>query len=118
MGLISGALGLIGNLISTGVTQRQNALNVKNTNAANLEAVKETNQANKDIAAANNELSLNIFNQQMDYTKALQQAEWNRADSSLQRTVADAGLAGLSPLAALGNINPTGNIVSQPSAPN
>lgn len=114
---VAGILGMIGNMVSTGITNRQNALNIKNTNAANLQAVQETNQANKDIAAANNQLSLDIFNDQMDYAKAVQQEEWNRADSSLQRTVADAGLAGLSPLAALGNVDPTGQVVSQPSAP-
>lgn len=116
-GAIPAVVGLIGNLISTGMTNKSNEKNVSASNAANLQAVQETNQTNKDIADANNKLAVDIFNEQMDYTKATQQEEWNRADSALQRAVADAGLAGLSPLAALGNLGSAGQIVSQPSSP-
>lgn len=113
---IGGALGLIGNLVSTGVTNAANRKNVLDTNKANLQAVQDTNAMNKQIADEANAQQMQIFNEQMDYTKAVQQQEWQRADSSLQRAVTDAGLAGLSPLAALGNTS-QGSIVSQPSAP-
>lgn len=104
-------------LAGTLATNKANKDNVSATNQANKESVEATNQANKDIAAANNETSLGIFNEQMDYVKAVQQMEWNRADSTLQRTLADANAAGLSPLAALNSPNSSGSIVSQPSAP-
>lgn len=104
-------------ILSTLATNAANKQNVDNTNKANVEMNAATNQSNRDIASANNQLSLDIFNDQMDYAKAIQQEEWNRADSSLQRTVSDALSAGLSPLAALSQVNPTGQIVSQPSVP-
>lgn len=104
-------------LAGTLATNKANKDNVAATNQANKESVESTNQANKDIASANNETSLGMFNEQMDYVKAVQQMEWNRADSTLQRTLADANAAGLSPLAALHSPNSSGSIVSQPSAP-
>lgn len=107
-----GALGFLGDLVSTFT----NADNVRSTNKTNVDMQRETNALNKQIADENNALQLNMFNQQMDYTRQLQETEWNRADTQLQRAVADAELAGLSPLTALG-AGSTGQLVSQPSAP-
>lgn len=88
------------------------------TNDANIRMNAETNAMNKQIADEANALQLNLFNKQMDYTRQTQQTEWERADSSLQRAVADASNAGLSPLSVLTSGGaPSGNLVSQPSAP-
>lgn len=105
-------LGFLGDLVSAFT----NAYNVTSTNKANVEMQKETNALNKQIADERNSLQLNMFNEQMDYTRKVQETEWNRADSQLQRAVADAELAGLSPLTALG-AGSTGQVVAQPSAP-
>lgn len=105
-------LGFLGDLVSTFT----NSDNVRATNNSNIQMQQETNALNKQIADEANALQLNMFNQQMDYTRQLQETEWNRADTQLQRAVADAELAGLSPLNALG-AGSTGQIVSQPSAP-
>ena len=107
-----GVFGLIGDLISA--TTNYNSTLA--TNSANRDMQIETNRLNKQIADEANALQLNMFNEQMDYTRQLQETEWNRADTQLQRAVADAELAGLSPLTALG-AGSTGQIVSQPSAP-
>ncbi len=105
-------LGFLGDLMS----MTSNYINNKRTNDANIAMQRETNALNKQIADSNNRLQLNMFNQQMDYTRQVQETEWNRADSQLQRAVADAELAGLSPLTALG-AGSSGQVVSQPSAP-
>lgn len=105
-------LGFLGDLTSAFV----GAHNIHSTNKTNERLQRETNALNKQIADENNALQLNMFNQQMDYTRQVQEQEWNRADTQLQRAVADAELAGLSPLTALG-AGSTGQIVSQPSAP-
>ena len=105
-------LGFIGDMF--GLTA--DYINNKRTNEANVEMQRETNLLNKRIADERNAMQMDMFNQQMDYTRQLQETEWNRADSQLQRAVADAELAGLSPLTALG-AGSTGQIVSQPSAP-
>ena len=107
-----GALGFLGDLVSAFT----NADNVRSTNKTNIQMQQETNALNKQIADEANALQLNMFNEQMDYTRQLQEQEWNRADTQLQRAVADAEQAGLSPLTALG-AGSTGQIVSQPSAP-
>ena len=107
-----GAFGFLGDLVSAFT----NADNVRSTNKTNIQMQMETNALNKQIADEANALQLNMFDQQMDYTRQLQEEEWNRADTQLQRAVADAELAGLSPLAALG-AGSTGQVVSQPSAP-
>lgn len=104
--------GFLGDLIST----VENSKNVESTNRINRKMQRETNAQNLQIARENNALQLDMFNRQMDYTRQLQEAEWNRADTQLQRAVADAELSGLSPLTALG-AGSTGQIVSQPSAP-
>lgn len=89
------------------------------TNDANISMNRETNAMNKQIADEANQLQLDLFNQQMDYTRQTQQTEWERADSSLQRAVADASKSGLSPLSVIASGgSPSGAIVSQPSAPN
>ena len=105
-------LGFLGDLVSAFT----NADNVRSTNKTNIQMQQETNALNKQIADEANALQLNMFNEQMDYTRQLQEQEWNRADTQLQRAVADAEQAGLSPLTALG-AGSTGQIVSQPSAP-
>ena len=105
-------LGFIGDLTSAYINRRNNREN----NEANIAMQRETNALNKQIADEANALQLNMFNEQMDYTRQLQEQEWNRADTQLQRAVADAELAGLSPLTALG-AGSTGQVVSQPSAP-
>lgn len=107
-----GVFGFLGDLISA--TANYNSTLA--TNSANRDMQWETNRLNKQIADNANALQLNMFDQQMDYTRQVQETEWNRADTQLQRAVADAELAGLSPLTALG-AGSTGQIVSQPSAP-
>lgn len=112
---------LIAGVVSFSVAGHTNLTNkqsVDDTNAANKENVDNTNQANLDIANMNNETQLAIFNEQMDWTKHVQQTEWARADSQLQRATADATAAGLSPLAALGSgAGSNGQVVNQPNAP-
>ena len=105
-------LGFIGDLTSAYINRRNNREN----NESNIAMQRETNALNKQIADEANALQLNMFNEQMDYTRQLQEQEWNRADTQLQRAVADAEQAGLSPLTALG-AGSTGQVVSQPSAP-
>ena len=105
-------LGFLGDLVSAFT----NADNVRSTNKSNAEMQRETNALNKQIADERNAMQINMFNEQMDYTRQVQEQEWNRADTQLQRAVADAELAGLSPLTALG-AGSTGQVVSQPSAP-
>ena len=105
-------LGFIGDLTSAYINRRNNREN----NESNIAMQRETNALNKQIADEANALQLNMFNQQMDYTRQVQEQEWSRADTQLQRAVADAELAGLSPLTALG-AGSTGQVVSQPSAP-
>lgn len=105
-------LGFLGDLASSMINFGSNQL----TNQRNVALQKETNALNKQIADERNALQMDMFNQQMDYTRQIQETEWNRADTQLQRAVADAELAGLSPLTAL-NAGATGQIVSQPSAP-
>ena len=107
-----GVFGFLGDFISA--TANYNSTLA--TNSANRDMQIETNRLNKRIADERNAMQMNMFNQQMDYTRQVQEQEWNRADTQLQRAVADAELAGLSPLAALG-AGSTGQVVSQPSAP-
>lgn len=105
-------LGFIGDLTSAYINRRNNREN----NETNIAMQRETNALNKQIADEANALQMNMFDQQMDYTRQVQEQEWQRADTQLQRAVADAELAGLSPLTALG-AGSTGQVVSQPSAP-
>ena len=73
------------------------------TNEANANNVYETNKTNKEINQAN-----------LDYNKAMTQAQWERDDNAHQREVADLEAAGLSPLA-----NTTGGANGSPlGAPN
>ena len=76
------------------------------------------NYAKKNIALQKqtNTDAMDMFTQQMDYTKQTQAEQWRRDDTMLQRSVADAKKAGLSPLTALGLSN-TSSAVSQPTAP-
>lgn len=112
---------IITGIIALATSQGTNAANqqsVESTNQANKENVESTNQMNFDIANMNNETQLAMFNEQMDWTKHVQQTEWARADSQLQRATADATAAGLSPLAALGSgAGSNGQVVNQPNAP-
>ena len=105
-------LGFLGDVFSSIMNYGSNQA----TNRNNYQMQMKTNALNKQIADENNALQLDMFNEQMDYARQLQETEWNRADTQLQRAVADAELAGLSPLTALG-AGSTGQIVSQPSPP-
>lgn len=58
----------------------------------------KTNQTNKDVASDN----LQFQRENLDWQKAVQEKQWQREDSSYQRTVADMRQAGLSPLAMNG----------------
>lgn len=112
--IISGAMGLGASLYTADMSRRSNEA----TNAANLQSVRETNEMNYNIAERANKIQREMFNEQMDYTRATQQEEWNRADSQLQRAVADAQEAGLSPLSILSSgAGSSGQVVSQPVAP-
>lgn len=106
--LITSGAGLINSAI--------NFFNQKQTNKANSENVDKTNSTNMSIAQANNAAQMDMFNQQMDYTKALQQQQFDREDNSYQRTVKDLQASGLSPLAMNGT-DSAGQVVAQPSAP-
>ena len=105
-------LGFLGDIASSMINFGSNQL----TNQRNVALQRETNMLNKQIADERNAMQMDMFNHQMDYTRQVQEQEWNRADNQLQRAVADAELAGLSPLTALG-AGSTGQVVSQPSAP-
>ena len=105
-------LGFLGDVASSMINFGSNQL----TNQRNVSLQRETNALNKQIADERNAMQMDMFNQQMDYTRQVQETEWNRADTQLQRAVTDAELAGLSPLAALG-AGSTGQVVAQPSAP-
>lgn len=106
--LASGGAGIIGSAI--------NYFNQKQTNEANAKSVDKTNATNMAIAQANNNAQIKMFNEQMDYTKALQQQQFEREDNSYQRTVKDLQASGLSPLAMNGT-DSAGQVVAQPSAP-
>lgn len=77
------AVGIIGALISAG-TAVFNAVSQSETNKRNIQAQEDINTENKDYAAAQT------------------QAAWERDDTAMQRAVADAEAAGLSPLAVHG----------------
>ncbi len=83
----------------------------------NRKSQQDTNKSNERNVDKTNALQLDMFNKQMDYTKALQQEEWARQDSAYQRTVDDLVNSGLSPLLASGGATSSGAIVSAPSAP-
>lgn len=63
-----------------------------------------------------NQQQMELYNQQLDWSKAVQQETWNREDTALQRRVEDAQAAGISPLASV-NGHSSGTVVSQPSLP-
>ena len=79
-----GVFGFLGDILSA--TANYNSTLA--TNSANRDMQWETNRLNKQIADENNALQLNMFDQQMDYTRQVQETEWNRADTQLQRAVA------------------------------
>lgn len=69
-----------------------------------IEANKIT--SNENVASQN----LEFQRENLDWQKAVQQEEWNREDTTYQRTVADARAAGVSPLALQG-LNDSGEVV-------
>lgn len=69
-----------------------------------IEANKIT--SNENVASQN----LEFQRENLAWQKAVQEEEWNREDSTYQRTVADARAAGVSPLALQG-LNDSGEIV-------
>ncbi|QCS36047.1 minor capsid protein [Capybara microvirus Cap1_SP_106] len=85
-------------------------------NAFNAYNVKKTNELNAELTRETNAQNMAMFQQQMDYTKGVQQETWNREDTGFQRAVSDAQQAGLSALAVQGGAD-SGAIASQPSAP-
>ncbi len=60
---------------------------------------------------------LELYQQQFDWAKHVQQQTWQREDTALQRMVEDAQAAGLSPLSGLSG-HASGSTVSAPSMPN
>lgn len=109
---------VIGSVAGSALEAGVGYINTLETNKANQAIAEATNDTNKEIAAAANALQQDMFNAQMDYTRAVQEENWNRADTQFQRAVADASAAGLSPLAVLENAQNIGGVVSQPNAPN
>ena len=123
MSFATALLGLGGDIVNgifnyntTKSTNEANAANVAATNASNVAMNEANNASNERMASALNQQNMDIFNKQMDYTKAVQQQQYEREDSSYQRTVADLQASGLSPLAMSGT-NGAGSVVAQPSAP-
>ena len=108
-------------------TDKTNAANLQQTqmaNAANERAVRLANQTNLDIARETNQMNWNVAqenlkyqNKLFEYNKALQQEQWNREDTSYQRTKADMLAAGLNPLSMQGT-NGAGEVVSQTAPQN
>lgn len=75
-----------------------------------------SNKENVEMQKETNAMQMDQFNKQMDYTKSTQAEQWRRDDTMLQRSVADAQAAGLSPLTAAGLGN-TSTVVAQPAPP-
>lgn len=82
-----------------------------------LNPTHETNQTNERIADENltyqkeqDELNRATAQEQTEYDRWLQQMEWQREDTSYQRTAADMRAAGLSPLTMNGT-NDSGEVV-------
>lgn len=108
-------------------TDKTNAANLQQTqmaNAANERAVRLANQTNLDIARETNQMNWNVAQQNLayqnklfEYNKALQQQQWEREDTSYQRTKADMLAAGLNPLSMQGT-NGAGEVVSQTAPQN
>lgn len=77
-----------------------------------------TGLGNLGLGLWNSHQQKDMWQQEFDYAKALQQQEWDRQDTALSRSVADAKRAGLSPLAALGSSGlSSGSIVQSPGVP-
>lgn len=111
-------IGGLMNMRNTDKTNKNNKKMTEATNEMNYKIAQETNAQNYKIAQEANQLQRDMFNEQMDYTKATQQTEWDRADSALQRGTQDAIAAGISPLAIANSGGASsGSVVSQPSAP-
>lgn len=107
--MIGGILSGIGGLIGIGVSAHQSNENrdsQEQMNAQNIAATKEINQKN-----------LEMYQQQLDYQKAVQQETWSREDTAIQRQIEDSLAAGISPLANM-NGHSSGNIAALPSLPN
>lgn len=97
-------------------TDKSNAAQLAATqsaNNANLQIAQETNATNKEIAEQNLGFQRDLF----EYNKALQQQQWEREDTSYQRTKADMLSAGLNPLSMQGT-NGAGEVVSQTAPQN
>lgn len=91
---------------------------VEKTNAANLEIANNTNQANIDIANSTNQTNKEIAQENLahqrellEYQKEIQKKQWEREDTSYQRTKSDMLQAGLNPLSMQGT-NGAGEVVS------
>lgn len=106
----SGLGSIIGGLFDSRNTDKTNQANKNISNATNeynYKIAQETNATNERIAQEN----LGFQRENLDYQKALQQQIFAREDSALQRTVADAKAAGISPLAAIGTADGAGAVI-------
>lgn len=85
--------------------------------AHNTNSQKEMNEQNISAQEKMNEQQMEMYQQQLDWSKHQQHVTWQREDTALQRMVEDSQAAGLSPLAGVSGHN-SGTVVSQPSLPN
>lgn len=95
MSFIGSAIETTGNMASTA------ANNIVNYEIAsqNRESQEEMNDQNLSEQRRQFDTNYGFQREQYEYQKQLQQEEWQREDSAIQRQVADARLAGISPLA-------------------
>lgn len=83
-----------------------------------IAAAERANQENIRLATDSLEFQKAVDERNFKYMVERQQLEDMRADTKFQRGVKDARAAGLSPLAVLGNMSTSGNVVSQASGVN
>lgn len=86
------------NLAMNEATNQANAANVVATNRANIDIANRTNAINKQIADEN----LAYQREDLAWQQEQQKKNWEREDTSYQRTVSDMRQAGISPLAMSG----------------
>lgn len=103
---------------SQNLTNERNRLNVESTNKANQAIADRANYFNREIARETNETNERIAMENLgfqrdlqEYQKSLQQQQWEREDTSYQRTAQDMLAAGLNPL-DMQSTNGAGEVVS------
>lgn len=112
--IVAGLIGLVGTLITAGITASQNNANnalQREQNQKQLEIAEKQLETNKEVSTDN----LGLQKEQFDYQKQLNDLMMQREDTAMQRQIADLKAAGLSPLMASGGAS-TGNYISA-SAP-